>query len=609
MDSSTNKEWLVIKYGKKTKKMQRFCSDLKAVVTTPNTNETILPSLKSPTSEIYGSIQPTTTRRSSAVIRSSKLQSKLNDPRLFGSPQTITTRSRMNSTSLSYDDPDDIDEWDYDEKGENKGDDNEEDENENENENQEEEKKEEQQSNENDSKTDTNDREIGTSVGVIEQGATNTLQAASDNYSVGIIAGRDSTMTYRDRVHRSFYLPNIYNTYSRLSYGYNTSLFDQNETDEIESWLKVKPAAAYTVQHGWISLTRPHFQILPASNLVAINKNEFALATEVVLGQQSAGIYTYNTLNNEWKLIWSYPFDIPYMKHSAHNLAVDYDRNELYLYGTQEAPHSNQALIVILNLNSFKHKLVYIPRSYTAPAQVLSVIMNDEYHIIGKCRRPNYGIYDIKNKKFRLNSSMRPYFTYNKGGLYGVLGDRKENKMMVMVGSGYEKLGDRNEGYDEIWGHGLDKSEWKKICEIKTPNLLKNFGFVITFDMKYVMIFGGGGKRRSVYDEIYVLSLESGKIYGCDIRCPMIGEFDAVMMSAVSSIGAIDLVNGYIKKYIFEINVDEEEVWVPMDIVNLLAMFCKNEYIHLLPRRDIFAKHWKICVDDIMRAMKPLDRK
>ena len=319
--------------------------------------------------------------------------------------------------------------------------------------------------------------------------------------------------------------------------------------------------------------------------------------------------------------------------------------NELYLYGTQDAKNS---MICKINLYTMKHECIYVPRAHGAAVEPTTVIMNGKLHAVGGhgFRRSTHSIYDIASARFEKSFAMWadcaiPY------GLVGI-----ESRQWIL---GFSAIRDRfpNREYhevDEIWVYDMSKEQetsiedglvasvhgpqqrpggvvghgakWECLRGVLLPFKMVNFGFVTTFDEKYLILFGGvsteekeelwsmagggGGEVRKRFDGIYILDLDTMVFHGCDIRCPMVGDFDAVMMSAISIEGAVDLVSGYVKEYIIDVYYDEDgynNVFMPMDVLGLLSLYCKHEYIYLMQRREILAKHWKICVDDVLNAM------
>ena len=434
--------------------------------------------------------------------------------------------------------------------------------------------------------------------------------------------------------------------------------------------MAMKMPSDNTKKYGWIAVScLSGNSTPPASNIVPINKNEFVLATEVSVFPPFGGIYKYSTLDNAWTLIWEYPEGIKFMRNGFHALSFDEVTNELYLYGTQAEPHTKDSMICKISLYTFKHQCIYVPRAHGAAVEPNTVIMNGKLHAVGGqgFHRSTHSIYDIASGKFEKSFAMWedcaiPY------GLIGI-----ESRQWILGFSDCTRDRFPNRQYheaDEIWMYDMSKARaiedgfvnvdeqrqkevdhevpvphparneekgtvtvtgtaggavarWERLWDVVLPFKMVNFGFVTTFDEKYLIIFGGvsteekeelwgiaggtGGEVRKRFDGIYILDLDTMVFHGCDIRCPTVGDFDAVMMSAISIEGAVDLVSGYVKEYIIDAYYDEQDeygdVYMPMDVLGLLSLYCKNEYIYLMQRREILAKHWKICVDDVLNAM------
>ena len=165
------------------------------------------------------------------------------------------------------------------------------------------------------------------------------------------------------------------------------------------------------------------------------------------------------------------------------------------------------------------------------------------------------------------------------------------------------------DGKEDILCYDLSANKIERCLEFKLPLKLKNFGCVTTFNQRYVIIFGGEceepitdqhGVSRRLSDRIYVLDLKLKQFQECTLKCPEVGAFVAVLMSFSEDDNALDLIIGFVRKYLKNQGFEQR---IPMDIVGLISKFCQNEYIYLIEKQQIFPKHWKICVDDILNSM------
>eukprot|EP01084_Bolivina_argentea_P041508 76609_1 len=383
-------------------------------------------------------------------------------------------------------------------------------------------------------------------------------------------------------------------------------------TIDYDRIMRMKLPSNNTLKYGWISLVCADFPILPASNLIPINKTEFAIATEFSFYPPFGGIYKYNTRINKWNILMEYPSNIPFAKGCSFSLTFNAITNELFLYGTQIEPHSKHALLAKIDITQMKYNLILIPRNYSIPIEASAVIINKQYHVIGGQGRHNstHSILNIENNKcINGNYRFRSAFKLWRSGAipYGLIAVKSQNKL-IAFGDCAPKSRRYKNSADEIWEYCIDSKNWNVMNSVKLPCEMINFGYILTSDEKYILIFGGvcttekelidfGVSVRKRLDSIYILDLETLIFYISDIGCPMVGDFDTVLMSSVCMNGAVDLVNGYIKRI-------ENNIWIPLDIVNLISFYCRNEYVHLMQRKEIFAKHWKICIDDILNGMR-----
>ena len=116
------------------------------------------------------------------------------------------------------------------------------------------------------------------------------------------------------------------------------------------------------------------------------------------------------------------------------------------------------------------------------------------------------------------------------------------------------------------------------------------FGYILTFDEKYILIFGGDIQNIQS-DTIYILDFENETFNKSAIKCPLTDAFVACI--ALENINK-SVVNGYIKEYI-GIGLQ----MVPQDIIQLIWNWCSNSVVHLF---DSSKRHWKIDVDKILTS-------
>ena len=120
---------------------------------------------------------------------------------------------------------------------------------------------------------------------------------------------------------------------------------------------------------------------------------------------------------------------------------------------------------------------------------------------------------------------------------------------------------------------GSNKS-LSNLSNIKLPFNIQLFGYVLTTDEKYVIIFGGWD--QAIWgdgDDIYIWNLESMEFRKSEKKCPTKSQFHACIMGyQVDDL----LVHGYLRMC----SKDDIE-YLPQDIVKLVGHWCCNDFLHL----------------------------
>lgn len=153
------------------------------------------------------------------------------------------------------------------------------------------------------------------------------------------------------------------------------------------------------VKFGWISLSSPHSQIPPNSNLIPINREEFIIATEMREYKPYGGIYKYNIINKRWDFLFSYPPDIPFEKNGFHRISFDSKSNELWIYGLQKNEYlsGQNSILLKINIKTADYKIIPISRRQSTGLIQQSIILCTMYLYIYSTLSLNCKICELRH--------------------------------------------------------------------------------------------------------------------------------------------------------------------------------------------------------------------
>eukprot|EP01084_Bolivina_argentea_P125834 222893_1 len=317
----------------------------------------------------------------------------------------------------------------------------------------------------------------------------------------------------------------------------------------------------------WILLKR--FPKQYRSNFVMLNGSEFCSApSNTKSGQKGFGIYKYNHQLNKWISFFKYPnqFELP-VKIS---LSINHNTNQLYLFDGSES-------LTIINIKTKTFETETNFEHIGLHSQ--SLIINNTYHLIGGKHKTFHYIQKLNCKPFKLDV----FDGCNEGfGLIYV----KSQQLLLLFG-GYDN---NNWTYlDTIWYFelGLSNNKWHKM-DAKLPRKMARFGYVVTSNDKYCILFGGMGDSiySNKYMDIFIWDLDTMEFTQSNIYCPQQSKYSAVISCKPHKL----LVIGYIRTYI-------NDILIPEDIIKLIELFfVVDDYVHLFNNKS----HWKIKVKHII---------
>lgn len=140
-------------------------------------------------------------------------------------------------------------------------------------------------------------------------------------------------------------------------------------------------------------------------------------------------------------------------------------------------------------------------------------------------------------------------------------------------------------------------NSWKR-SNVRLPIAMDSFGYVLSMDEKYIIIFGGSDKHNKCMDVIYILDIELMKIRKLnELYCPRKGNFHACI--GHDTINNELLVRGFIKDC-WKLNIFKNVRRLSDVVIRLIQSYHFDEVIHLFDKKD--GAHWKIKLDKIISA-------
>ena len=113
---------------------------------------------------------------------------------------------------------------------------------------------------------------------------------------------------------------------------------------------------------------------------------------------------------------------------------------------------------------------------------------------------------------------------------HGLVYIKSRKQLILFGGLDFKKFN------NEIWICSLlpnNQYKWIKL-DLKLPHKMHSFGYIITNDDKYIIIFGGVAiisNGTELCDMIYIWDLNNMKFYESNLKCPIRGKFNAVIIN------------------------------------------------------------------------------
>ena len=313
------------------------------------------------------------------------------------------------------------------------------------------------------------------------------------------------------------------------------------------------------------------------SNLVSINDSEFVCATFKQTPQEDddLGLYKYNTISNEWKLILKYPAEF---ESAGHRICYDAESNAIYMYGIKSQ---------MININLTTMKINVYATDYDVGYYPTLLMLNSKCHIIlGRKSIYHYKWNSNLNKmeevfkfsQFENNEAQDTYYfsiQSSTPGLDapGIIHIKSQNKLLLFGGW---NPANPNQCSDEIFEYNINNKDvkWAKLDDVKLPLDMNDFTWVLSRNEEYLIIFGGEDIDGDRIENIFILDLSSMQFYSSRIKLTCQGRAHAVSMHNERY---RLLISGFVR------NISNEyDMNIPMDLVQLLGNYFATDTVYLL---------------------------
>eukprot|EP01083_Nonionella_stella_P030323 83151_1 len=253
------------------------------------------------------------------------------------------------------------------------------------------------------------------------------------------------------------------------------------------------------------------------SNIILLENNSFLIAPYNYKHQKSKGISLYDVKKNKWSTF--IPWTSADLITSYHTMYHDKDTNTLYLYG--EESH-----MTTIDLNTYTcNPTLDLSNKYSVGRKPELIRYGSKFHVLlGGSSKHDY-IWKQETNEFKVKSSFSLTQGLSGRGLVHVPSDNGPGRLLMF--GGYDK-GSRK-SFKCVWEcKDPKKCRWTELKQPQLPRPMSDFGYVVTFDYKFIIILPsrtGPGKNN----QILIWNLRSMKIKQTELRCPVVGMFNAVI--------------------------------------------------------------------------------
>lgn len=311
---------------------------------------------------------------------------------------------------------------------------------------------------------------------------------------------------------------------------------------------------------------------------IPISGEEFIVAPYHSHYWRTNGLYKFNTIIGKWiETEYKYPSNI---RTSFHTSAYDKVNKILYIY-------NKEALLIIINLESEECQ---IKRVSNVGKYAASVVINGEFHIIGGFKSNKHMKWSVKDQRFI------EIFHFKEAGIGYYLHKLCyiESKQVLISMGGYVTTTRSSRSCDHIYLYDIRNNKWHR-SPISMPRRMYSFGYILTPNEKYIIIFGG-----NTTNHVHIFDLHKQKMVRLSqniIQCPINGGFHACVMSNYKK--GKKLINGWVKKLWKRMEFKKVRK-LNYDLIQLIIKWYCTEEVHLIHFNK--KEHWKRDLAEIVNA-------
>eukprot|EP01083_Nonionella_stella_P015902 44480_1 len=309
------------------------------------------------------------------------------------------------------------------------------------------------------------------------------------------------------------------------------------------------------------------------SRPIMLNRNEFIVATDAEGALQvKHGLYIYNILNNEWRILIEFEESI---KYTGVSLAIDYDRQLIYMVGYRRG-------LVIVDLKTNKHEHI---REVVATGMYSPMtIIDHKLHLFTGSSNNKHLRWNVDKQTFDTLYTFNEWLDGNTNpGLSHI--HTKTSNAVYLFGGNDSLL--YSSYLDHIWHYSEQTKQWN-LLDLRLPHKMMHFGYATSYDEKYIIISGGERDTETKMDNIYIFEIDKGIIYESPVSCPRKSLYHSTIMPEPND----KIVLFYMKKQSVALNMN-----IPSEIYDLVCQWCSVDYLYLIDDTG----HWKTPVFDLIQ--------
>eukprot|EP01084_Bolivina_argentea_P134410 237097_1 len=317
------------------------------------------------------------------------------------------------------------------------------------------------------------------------------------------------------------------------------------------------------------------------TNMIMINEDEFIIA------EKRNGLYVYNKRLDTFHLLLSYP---KLVTVHDHNICYDCQSNIVYLF-------CNEDELITMNLNTKTTEInngTDVCGNPIGQYPSILILNESELHIIGGSDNIRHLLWNKKKKEFE---TIYTFLDWNNGFCgHALIHNRRRNNLLMLGGFDFMKQENNDDDKcdhvsDSIWKYNINSKQWNKLKDIKLPNKMFDFGFVLDGTERFCIIFGGYKDNFVKLESVYILDTYDMLFYESEIKIPW-GRYEAIVLHNEKD--AL-LVEGFVRKCITDLDM------APIELLELIETYYKKQYVHIINGNGY---HYSVLINDILNAPK-----